>query len=151
MTDRQKKFADEYIIDCNATRAYKAAYPNVKKDSVASAAGSRLLSNVKIKAYIDEKLTEISSKKTAEAVEVMEYLTSVMRGESVTRVPFVLGVGDGIDKVKFVDRTPDEKERLRAAELLGKRWGLFKDNVSIDGGIPEKIDKLGEILSQIRQ
>ena len=50
MTDRQQKFADEYIIDCNASRAYKAAYPGVKKDSVAGAAGARLLKNVRIKA-----------------------------------------------------------------------------------------------------
>lgn len=70
MTDNQQKFADEYIIDCNASRAYKAAYPNVKKDSVARANGSRLLANANIKAYIEEKLAEISSKKTAEATEV---------------------------------------------------------------------------------
>lgn len=75
MTDRQQKFADEYIIDCNASRAYKAAYPNVKKDTVARANGSRLLAKANIKAYIEEKLAEISSKKTAEATEVIEYLT----------------------------------------------------------------------------
>ena len=71
MTDRQQKFADEYLIDCNATRAYKAAYPNVRKDSTAAQAGSRLLRNVNVSAYIEEKLAEISSKKTAEATEVM--------------------------------------------------------------------------------
>ena len=67
MTEKQQKFADEYIIDCNATRAYKAAYPNVKKDNVAAAAGARLLRIVKVAAYIEEKLAEISSQKTASA------------------------------------------------------------------------------------
>ena len=67
MTDRQRKFADEYVIDCNATRAYKAAYPNVKKDRTAGAAGARLLKNVSISKYVAEKLEEISSKKTADA------------------------------------------------------------------------------------
>ncbi len=136
MTDRQQKFADEYIIDCNATRAYKAAYPNVKKDSVASAAGSRLLANVKVKAYIEEKLAEISSKKTAEAAEVMEYLTSVMRGESKASVVVVEGYGDGCSEAKIIEKPPDEKERLKAAELLGKRYSLFTDKVDVGGAVP---------------
>ena len=79
MTDRQQKFADEYIIDCNASRAYKAAYPNVKKDTVARANGSRLLAKANIKAYIEEKLAEISSKKTAEnASRPQSFWASVM-------------------------------------------------------------------------
>ena len=107
MTDRQQKFADEYIIDCNATRAYKAAYPMVKKDAAAAASGSRLLKDAKIKAYIEEKLAEISSRKTAEAAEA-----------------------------KIIEKPPDEKERLKAAELLGKRYGLFTDKVAVEGAVP---------------
>ena len=56
MTDRQRRFADEYLIDCNATRAYKAAYPSVKKDEAARVNASRLLSNANIRAYIDKQL-----------------------------------------------------------------------------------------------
>lgn len=55
MTDRQRKFADEYLIDGNGTRAYKAAYPNVKKDSTASVCASQLLRKPNVKAYIDEQ------------------------------------------------------------------------------------------------
>ncbi len=136
MTDKQIKFADEYIIDCNATRAYKAAYPAVKKDATAAAAGARMLKNVKVKAYIEERLAEISSKKTAEATEVMEYLTSVLRGESTASVVVVEGYGDGCSEAKIIEKPPDEKERLKAAELLGKRFGLFTNNVNIGGSIP---------------
>ena len=57
MTDKQQKFADEYIIDCNATRAYMAAYPNIKKESAARANGSRLLTNANVRAYIDDRIT----------------------------------------------------------------------------------------------
>ena len=53
MTEKQKIFADEYIICLNATQAYKKAYPNIKKDEVARANGSRLLANANVKAYID--------------------------------------------------------------------------------------------------
>lgn len=134
MTDKQQKFADEYIIDCNASRAYKAAYPNVKKDSVARANGSRLLAKANIKAYIEEKLTEISSQKMAEATEVMEYLTSVLRGQSKASVVVVEGYSDGRSEAKIIEKPPDEKERLKAAELLGKRYGLFTDKVNVEGG-----------------
>ena len=136
MTDRQQKFADEYIIDCNATRAYKVAYPAVRKDATAAAAGARLLKDVKVKAYIEEKLAEISSKKTAEATEVIEYLTSVLRGQSKASVVVVEGYGDGCSEAKIIEKPPDEKERLKAAELLGKRYGLFTDKVDVGGAVP---------------
>lgn len=136
MTDRQQKFADEYIIDCNATRAYKAAYPNVKKDSTAAQAGSRMLRNVKVAAYIEEKLAEISSQKTAKAQEVMEYLTSVMRGESESSVVVVEGYGEGCSEAKIIEKPPDEKERLKAAELLGRHYAMFTDKVKAEGAIP---------------
>ena len=48
MTKKQKIFADEYLIDLNATRAYRVAYPSVKKDETAAAAATRMLRNVKV-------------------------------------------------------------------------------------------------------
>ena len=82
MTETQKRFCDEYLIDLNGTRAYKAAYPSVKSDDVASAASARLLGNVKVRAYLDERLEQLHSERTADAAEDMEYLTDVVRGES---------------------------------------------------------------------
>lgn len=81
LTEKQKLFVDEYLIDLNATRAYKVAYPHVKSDGAAMSAASRLLRNVKVKAYIDEQLEKVSSGKIADVQEVMEYLTKVMRRE----------------------------------------------------------------------
>lgn len=129
MTEKQQKFADEYIIDCNATRAYRAAYPTIKNDNVARAAGARLLANVSIKTYIEERLAEISDQKTAKAQEVMEYLTSVMRGESTASVVVVEGYGEGCSEAKIIEKPPDEKERLKAAELLGRRYAMFTEKV----------------------
>ena len=121
LTEKQKRFCEEYLIDLNATRAYKAVYKNCKKDESARVNGSKLLTNTNIKAYIDEKLEEIHSKNTADAREVIEYLTSVMRGESTAEIVVVEGMGDGNSKAVKVNKAPDEKERLKAAELLGKR------------------------------
>ena len=132
MTDNQRKFCDEYIIDCNATRAYKAAYPNVKKEGAAAASASKLLRNPNVKAYIDEQLEKINSEKIADAKEVMEYLTSVLRGESQSEIVVIEGEGDGCSSARRMDKAPDEKEKLKAAELLGKRYGLFKDNVALE-------------------
>ena len=62
MTDAQKRFCDEYLIDLNATRAYKVAYPRCKKDETANAASSRMLRNVKVQEYISEKQQEIEKR-----------------------------------------------------------------------------------------
>lgn len=132
LTDKQRKFCDEYLIDLNATRAYKAAYPHVKSEGAARACASKLLTKANIKTYIDEQLDKISSEKTADAKEVMEYLTSVMRGESQAEIVVIEGTGDGCSDAKRMSKAPDEKERLKAAELLGKRYGLFKENVNLE-------------------
>ena len=128
LTEKQKRFADEYLIDCNGTRAYKAAYPNCKKDSSADANARKLLGNARIREYIDEKLDEMHSAKTADAKEVLEYLTSVMRGEREDEVLRL--IGDGYQDTTTL-QVPT-KERLKAAELLGKRFGLFAEKVKVD-------------------
>ena len=128
MTEKQKIFADEYIIDLNATRAYKAAYPSVKKDNVASAAASRMLRNVNVKTYIDEQLEKLKSERVADQQEVMEYLTAVMRGKK-TEPLLVL---DGEGKQKVVDAIPPVQARTKAAELLGKRYRLFTDKQEVE-------------------
>ena len=132
MTDKQRKFCDEYLIDCNATRAYKVAYPNIKNDHSARTLASRLLTKVDIKTYIDEQLEKISSDKIADAKEVMEYLTSVLRGESESEIVVIEGTGEGCSDARRMNEAPDEKERLKAAELLGRRYGLFKADVNLE-------------------
>ena len=97
MTEKQKIFADEYIISFNATQAYKKAYPNVKKDEVARANGSRLLTNANVKNYIDEQLENLKSERVADQQEVLEFLTSVMRGE-VTE-PLLILDGEGTQRM----------------------------------------------------
>ena len=136
MTPKQQKFCDEYLIDCNARRAYKVVYTSIKNDNVADAAACRLLSNVKVKAYIDEQLEKINSEKIANASEVLQYLTSVMRGESSAEIVVVEGNGDGCSTARKVRKAPDEKERLKAAELIGKRYGIFTDKVQNELVLP---------------
>ena len=95
-------------------------------------AGSRLLTNVDVKKYITNRMEEIHNKKTADAQEVIEYLTSVLRGESTAQEIVVEGTGDGCSEARMMEKFPSEKERLKAAELLGKRYALFTDKVETD-------------------
>ncbi len=133
MTEKQKRFADEYLIDLNATRAYMAVYKNCKSEQAAAACASKLLRNTKFREYIDEQLKEIHNEKIADATEIMEYLTAVVRGTSSAEVVVVEGTGDGCSAAKTMQKKPDEKEKLKAAELLGKRYGLFTDKIQLDG------------------
>lgn len=125
MTERQKRFCDEYLIDLNATQAaIRAGY----SERTANRIASENLSKPDIQQYISEQLERMHSELTADAQEVMEYLTGVMRGQSNSHV--LAFVGEGCQTV--IKKPPDEKERLKAAELLGKRYGLFTDKVDLD-------------------
>lgn len=132
LTEKQKIFADEYLVDLNATRAYRVAYPSVKKDAAAAAAGARLLRNVKVSGYINDCLEKMHNKRTADAQEVVEYLSSVLRGESQAEEIVVEGIGEGCSEARAIKKTPSEKDRLKAAELLGKRYALFTNKMELD-------------------
>lgn len=133
MTEKQKRFADEYLKDTNMTQA---AIRSGYSPKTAYSQGQRLLKKVEVKAYIDEQLQKMQKKTIASAEEVVEYLTSVMRGESMSTELVVEGIGDGCSEAKQMEKTPSEKDKLKAAELLGKRYSLFTDKTQIEGVIP---------------
>lgn len=125
MNAKQKRFCDEYLIDCNATQAaIRAGY----SEKTAYNQGNRMLKNDEVKSYIDEQLEKLHDEKIAGAQEVLEYLTAVMRGQHTEQVLRL--VGDGVQKITDIDISA--RERLKAAELIGKRYGIFKDNVDVD-------------------
>lgn len=147
MTEKQKIFADEYLIDLNGTRAYKAAYPNIKSDNAAAVRANELLKKKEIWDYIQQRLDDLASKRVAKQQEVMEYLTSVMRGESTSSV--LAMCGDGMQEV--IEKPPDEKESLRAAELLGRRYGMWTEKLDVKNeGEEKKLDAINELLKQMK-
>lgn len=106
LTPKQKAFCDYYIETGNATEAaIKAGY----SEKTAKVTGYENLTKPYLKAYIDERMKELESSRIADAREVLEYLTKVMRGEEKDQF--------GLD-ASLQDRT-------RAAELLGKRYAIF--------------------------
>lgn len=129
LTEKQKIFCDEYIISLNATQAaIKAGYA----EKTAYAIGAENLRKPKIQSYISERMEQKESSLIATQDEVLQYLTSVLRGESQTTDTLLVGMGDGYQEVQEVEKKPSEKDRLKAAELLGKRYGLYTDKVSAD-------------------
>ena len=127
LTDNQQVFADEYLIDRNATRAYKVAYPRVKNDNTAHSCGGKLLRKATVSAYIEAQEAAMHDASIADATEVRQFLTSVMRGQEIEQVPLLAGNGFQ----ELVNASPGVTPRIRAAELLGKLMGLFTDQVNL--------------------
>ena len=119
---KHETFCLELVSGKNNTQAAIAAGYSEK---TAYSIANRLLKNVEIKSRINELMEQIASEKVADAQEVMEYLTSVMRGESRSSVLCL--AGDGVQEV--IEKPPDEREKLRAAEMLGKRYGLYTEKI----------------------
>lgn len=132
MTIKQKKFADAYIKSGNATWAAEFAGYSKK---TARFIGSENLTKPNIKAYVELKMQEIEDKQIAKAEEVLKHLTSMMRGEIKEEVVVVENIGDYESKAKIVEKQASAKERIRAAELLGRRYALFTDKMEVEGNI----------------
>ena len=119
-------FADEYLVCLNATEsAIKAGY----SEKTAYSIGQRLLKKVEVKNYIDEHLKKLESEKIADTKEIMESLTRILRGQEQEETIVIEGQGDGISKARKIKKEISPRDRLKAAELLGKRYGLFTDKI----------------------
>lgn len=113
-------FAEEWLKTTNATQsAIKAGY----SERTAYSAGSRLLKKVDVRQYIDERLAEMQESSIADTNEVMQFLSSTMRGD----IPDQFGLDPALN------------DRIKAAELLGKRYKMFTDKQEISGADGEPI------------
>lgn len=114
LTQKQRLFANEYIKSGNAMQsAIKAGY----SEKYAKSSSAKMLENVGIKSYIDAKMAEIESHKIADAKEVLQYLTRVLRGEETEEIP------DSVDG-GTIKRPPLIKDRTAAAREIMKRYPL---------------------------
>lgn len=131
ITAKQQRFCDEYLIDLNATQAaIRAGYSK----KTANRIGTENLSKLVIREYIENRMAEKEAALIANQDEVLKYLTSVLRGQSKSTEIVIEGLGDGSTKARKMEKEPSEKDKLKAAELLGKRYGLYTEKVE------EKVD-----------
>ena len=170
MTEKQKIFADEYLIDLNATRAYRVAYPSVKKDEVAAVNGSKLLRNTKVQEYISERMqerqqrTEVTQDRVikelaaiafARATDYVEIRSNGVCGTVVIKptadlsdeqVRAIAGIKEGANGIEI---KLNDKEK--ALELLGRHLGMWNDKLDIKTpAIDDSIKEMEAYFEQLK-
>lgn len=154
MTEKQKIFADEYLIDLNATRAYRVAYPSVKKDEVAAVNGSKLLRNTKVQEYISDRMQERQQRTEVTQDMVVKELAAIafaratdyveIRSNGVCstvvikptvdltdqQISAIAGIKEGANGIEI---KLNSKEK--ALELLGRHLGMWNDKLKVDGDV----------------
>jgi phage terminase small subunit len=126
LTPKQKAFADYFIETGNAAdAAIRAGYSKKTARSI----GSENLTKPNIKNYIDARMAEKDAARVAKQDEILEFLTKVMRGEYTEQIP--VGIGEGAQQLE--DKDTYLKDRVKAAELLGKRYAMWTDKQQLDG------------------
>ena len=140
-------FADEYLINCNGTRAYQVAYPDAGYDT-ARTESSRLLAKPNIKQYIDQRMAEKTDDRIMKQDEILMLLTSIARGEQTEQTLKGVGMGEQV----LVDKDAQLKDRIKALELLGKRYGTFaeKVDVNVNSEKQEALNSLKGMLEQMK-
>lgn len=158
MTEKQKIFADEYLIDLNATRAYRAAYPSVKKDETARANGSRMLTNANVAGYISDRMNERQKRTEITQDMVLQELASIAFARVTDYVEIKV---DGTNSVVMVKPTTELSEeqigaiagikegangieiklndKEKALEMLGRHLGMWNDKLDVAGDMDMKI------------
>ena len=124
LNERQRKFVDEYILTGNASEAARRANYSAKS---AHSQGERLLRNDEIRAALDERIKAASSEKTLTQNQLLEFLSSVVKGEVCDQLAMTRLVGKGCSVIENLEIRASVQNRIRAAELLLRIQGAFKE------------------------
>lgn len=138
LTEKQKRFVDYYIETGNGTEAaIKAGY----SEKTARMMAAENMAKPYIREHIDSRIAVKDAERIAKQDEILEFLTSVMRGKVEEKIPLGLGMGEQ----QLVNKELDGKDRIKAAELLGKRYAMWTDNKQIDATVGVQIiDDIGD-------
>lgn len=169
MTEKQKIFADEYLIDLNATRAYRVAYPNCRKDSSADAAARKLLGNTRIQMYISERMEERQKRTEITQDRVLEELAAIAFAKATDYVTVRSNGQEDMVCIKPTDALTENQQKAiagikegrngievklndkeKALELLGRHLGMFKDKMELSGTLETEKTKLDDLIKQMR-
>lgn len=147
LTEKQRRFCDEYLIDLNATRAYMAAYPSTKKEETASVCAAKLLRNAKVKKHLQKRMEDRQKRTEIRQDDVLRELASI----AFLDITDIVSVRDGKVLIANTDELPPDKrkmisgikegqygleikfyDRLKALEMLCKHLGLFDQKDELD-------------------
>lgn len=133
LTPKQQAFADYYIEFGNASEAaIKAGYSK----AYARTHVYKLLENASVKSYIEKRMEELKSERVADQQEILEYLTSILRGEQTEET--LRGVGEGAQTIDDIDVSA--KDRIKAAEMLGKRYAMWTEKQQVENITPTFVE-----------
>lgn len=141
LTIKKKQVADDYIITGNKTDSYLKFYKNVKNRETAAAAASRLFNTQEMKEYIEQKMKELDEELIADQREILRGLTRQFRREEIdyqvvmVKKPRFDDNGNflGIEEKPEVIKLPTQnKDSIKAGELIGKRFGMWTDKVELE-------------------
>lgn len=171
-------FTDEYLIDLNATRAYKAVYKNVKSDDAARVCASKLLTNANIKVYLDQRIKDREKRIEITQDKVIKELAAIAfaNGSDFARVVVKKGKNQQGEEIEYqdveleqTDNLPEDKkkaiagikmgkfgvevatcDKVKALELLGRHLGMFKEKTELTINEQPK-SEMAELLKQRRE
>ena len=172
LTPKQKAFADEYLVDLNATRAYKAVYKNIKSENTAVVNGSKLLRNTKVANYLQLKMDERAKATQITAERTLRAINNLAEA-SITDVVTLTTEEDGTIKMQIADfaKLPENikkaiqsikqgkdgtieikmHDKLKALELQAKHLGMFNEKTADKNEDTEKaLNRLDEVLKEIK-
>lgn len=133
MTQRQERFCQEYVATGNATlSAINAGY----SERSAKQVGQKLLTNHDLQIRIKELSGEIKNQKIADAREMQEHLSAIIRGESDEEVIVVEGCGDGVSEAVTKKKKPSQSDKIKAMQLLARMQGVLDNSQTINVVIP---------------
>lgn len=173
LTPKQKIFVDEYLVDLNATRAYKVAYSRVKNEETAAAAGARLLRNVKVVEYVQKRMderaqrTEITQDRVLQELAKLGFFDIRKLFDDSGKPLDITGLDDetaaciaGLEVMDVYEGAGEDKEfsgyvkkyklsdKLKALELIGRHLGMFKDKMDIEHSGVVDVRKVYDEMSE---
>lgn len=133
-----KKFADEYIKTGNV---YQSAINSGYSENYAKTNACKLLEKDSIKSYIDERMKKLEEEAIADQAEILKYLTRIIRDEE--REEVLVNIGNFEQEKQEIKISA--KDKIKAAELLGKRYGSWTEKVDMTLDLPTIISGEDEL------
>lgn len=122
LTAKQSTFIDAYLGEAKMNAAQAARIAGYKHPETQGAENLR-----KLRPYIDEVMNKRHSNAIATQEEIQKFFTSVLRGEVKEEVVSNSG--------KILEVPASTKDRLKAAECMGRAYGMFTERKEISGNL----------------
>lgn len=145
LSEKQKRFADEYLKTLNATDAYKKAGYKTKSESATRSAASRLLTNVNVSEFLQTRLQEHKLTDFMDQEAVLQRLSEIASGVPQEQVFKRFNkITNELEYDNVSQVTPEIQDQNAALQMLGKYYKLFVDKAEVELTVPTFVDDVPE-------